>query len=34
MAQYSDRDFNYTSEMLEKIWVIEVKIDNMTGKQS
>jgi nitroimidazol reductase NimA-like FMN-containing flavoprotein (pyridoxamine 5'-phosphate oxidase superfamily) len=34
MAQYSDREFEYSDEMLEKTIVIKIEIETMTGKKS
>jgi nitroimidazol reductase NimA-like FMN-containing flavoprotein (pyridoxamine 5'-phosphate oxidase superfamily) len=34
MAQYSDRSFEYSEEMLAKTCIIKIMIKEMTGKQS
>lgn len=34
MAQYSDREFEYSDDMLEKTIAIKIEIEKMTGKKS
>ncbi len=34
MAQYSDREFEYSHSMLEKTIAIKIEIEKMTGKKS
>ncbi len=34
MGQYSEREFEYSDEMLEKTLVIKIEIEKMTGKKS
>ncbi len=34
MAQYSQKEFEYSKEMLDKTAVIKIVIDQMTGKQA
>lgn len=34
MGQYSDKDFNFTGVNLDRVTIIKVEIQEMTGKQS